>query len=142
VRYRVGDRGACADGSASCDCGRALPRLTELEGRTDDVLYTRDGRAVGRMDPVFKSRAPLLEAQIVQEALDRIRVRFVPAPGYTPSDGEAIAARIRDRLGDVDVVLEAVTKIPRTPAGKLRAVVSALGPAERALVRGAPGRPA
>lgn len=137
VRYRVGDRSAIAVDAAPCACGRTLPRLTGLEGRIDDVLYTRDGRAVGRMDPVFKSRSPVLEAQIIQEALDRVRLRLVPAAGYRDADGEDIAARIRDRLGDVEVIVERVAEIPRTAAGKFRAVVCALGPNDRALVHAA-----
>lgn len=137
VRYRLGDRGALAPDEPPCACGRALPRLARLEGRSDDVLYTRDGRAVGRMDPVFKSRLPVREAQIVQETLGRVRVRYVPAPGYGAADGAAIAERIRDRLGDVEVVLEAVPAVPREANGKLRAVVCALSAEERALARGA-----
>jgi len=135
VRYRVGDRGAWDSDSSPCECGRTLPRLARLEGRADDTLFTRDGRAVGRMDPVFKSRAPVREAQIVQDALDRVRVRLVPADGYTPADGAAIAARIRDRLGDVRVTIEEVAEIPRTSNGKLRAVVCQLPESERARLR-------
>ena len=135
VRYRVGDRGALSADATPCACGRRLPRLAAIEGRNDDTLYTRDGRAVGRMDPVFKSRAPVLEAQIVQESLSRIRVRIVPADGYAAEDGAAIAARIRDRLGDVDVAIETVDSLPRSANGKLRAVVCALSPDELARAR-------
>ncbi|HEX6533931.1 MAG TPA: AMP-binding protein [Gemmatimonadaceae bacterium] len=145
VRYRLGDRGAIggrlsqprAESRSSCPCGRTLPRLARLEGRSDDVLYTRDGRAVGRMDPVFKSRLPVLEAQIVQETLDRVRVRYVPAPEWSAADGEAIVERIRDRLGDVEVRLEPVAAIARDANGKLRAVVCALPAEERERSRAA-----
>ena len=47
----------------------------------DDVLYTRDGRRVGRLDPVFKDRVAIREAQVIQDALDVVRVRYVPADG-------------------------------------------------------------
>ena len=141
VRYRVGDRGAWDSDSSPCGCGRTLPRIARLEGRADDTLFTRDGRAVGRMDPVFKSRAPVREAQIVQEALDRVRLRVVPADGYTSADGVAIAARIRDRLGDVVVTVDEVTEIPRTANGKLRAVICQLPESERARLRANAARP-
>jgi phenylacetate-CoA ligase len=131
VRYRLGDRGAIGDDSARCRCGRSLPVLASLEGRSDDVLYTPDGREVGRMDPVFKSSLPIREAQIVQERLDSIRVRFVPAERYTPEDGESLAERIRERLGPVEVVLEECDRIPRTSNGKFRAVICALPAEER-----------
>ncbi len=129
IRYAVGDRGAEAAGA--CACGRTLPRLAAVEGRSDDVLLTPDGRAVGRLDPVFKARLQVREAQIVQEALDRIRVRVVPADGYSAADGRAIADAVRDRMGDVAVTIESVAAIPRGPNGKFRAVICALDAAER-----------
>jgi phenylacetate-CoA ligase len=142
IRYRLGDRAALAPDVTPCACGRTLPCLAHIEGRADDTLYTRDGRAVGRMDPVFKSNLPIREAQIVQRSLDRVHVRYVPAPEFSRADGEVIAARIRDRLGDVAVDLEKVDAIPRTANGKLRAVICALSAEERSRVRStSPGGP-
>ncbi|NUO62032.1 MAG: phenylacetate--CoA ligase family protein [Gemmatimonadaceae bacterium] len=132
IRYRVGDRGARAASNVSCTCGRTLPILAGVEGRSDDVLFTRDGRIVGRLDPVFKSRIPIREAQIVQETLDRVRVRYVPDSGFTSAHGDSVAARIRERMGAIAVVLEPVDMIPRTANGKFRAVVCNLAPEERA----------
>jgi phenylacetate-CoA ligase len=125
VRYEVGDHGALAaevEGS-SCACGRTLPVLQKVEGRLDDVILTRDGRRVGRLDPVFKTDLPIREAQIIQESLDSIRVRFVPAPEYTPRDGMTIGQRLQDRVGDMEIVLEPVERIPRSANGKFRAVI-------------------
>lgn len=94
--------------------------LQKVEGRLDDVILTRDGRRVGRLDPVFKSDLPIREAQIIQQSLDSIRVRFVPTPDYTPQDGMIIGQRLRDRLGDMEIVLEPVERIPRSANGKFR----------------------
>jgi phenylacetate-CoA ligase len=126
VRYRVGDRGALADPRTQCPCGRTLPILMSVEGRADDVLYTRDGRRVGRLDPVFKSHLPICEAQIIQESLDQVRVRFVPVGDFDEADGRELTKHLRDRLGDVEVVLEPVAAIGRTAQGKFRAVVCEL----------------
>lgn len=141
IRYRVGDRGALDPERTTCSCGRALPRLARLEGRADDVLYTRDGRAVGRMDPVFKSQLPVREAQIIQRALDRVEVRVVPAPGFSPADANLIIERVRDRMGDVVVDVEQVEAIPRGANGKLRAVIRELSDAEMKSVRAVQERP-
>jgi phenylacetate-CoA ligase len=94
----------------------------------DDVLYTADGRRIGRLDPVFKTGIPIREAQIVQESLERVRVVYVPAPGYTDAIGQTIAERLRDRMGDIDVVLEESDALPRTSNGKFRAVISHVRP--------------
>lgn len=128
VRYRVGDRGAEMDVQSTCDCGRTLPALAYIEGRIDDVLYSPDGRRVGRLDPVFKARLAVREAQVIQDALDRVRVRYVPAPGFTSRDARSIVDGLRARMGRVEVVMEEVECIPRGPNGKFRAVVCNLAP--------------
>jgi phenylacetate-CoA ligase len=123
IRYRVGDRGALADWSTKCECGRTLPLISSIDGRADDVLLTRDGRRIGRLDPVFKSTLSIREAQIIQEAIDCVRLRFVPAPGYTAADGQSMVSRLQERMGRIEVMLEPVSEIPRTANGKFRAVI-------------------
>jgi phenylacetate-CoA ligase len=134
IRYRVGDVGRLSADVTPCACGRALPRLDSIEGRVDDVLYTADGRRVGRLDPVFKAGIPVREAQIIQETLQQVRVRFVPTAEFRKQHGAAIIDRVRDRMGPVTVVLEALSEIPRGRNGKFRAVLCALSPEERAQV--------
>lgn len=123
IRYDTGDRAAWA-ADQRCECGRTLPVLRGLEGRSDDVVVPRDGRHIGRLDPVFKADLPIREAQIIQEDLDHLRVLYVPTEAYTPADGDALVRRIHDRVGDMDVTLEPVAEIPRTLNGKFRAVIS------------------
>ncbi len=135
VRYNVGDRASLPPSPLSCGCGRTLPVLGALEGRTDDTLLTSEGRPVGRLDTVFKDRLPIREAQIIQETLDRVKVLLVPADGYTPEDGESIARRLRDRMGPVQVTVEPVEAIPRSANGKFRAVVCRLSAEEKRRAR-------
>jgi phenylacetate-CoA ligase len=127
IRYRVGDRGAQLPYSR-CACARTLPALCSVDGRRDDVLYTTDGRPIGRLDPVFKGYLPIREAQIIQETLERVRVRFVPASDFVPGALDSMTARLRARLGPVQVVTEQVDDIPRTSRGKFRSVVCEVPP--------------
>jgi phenylacetate-CoA ligase len=108
IRYRTGDRGALSAHGDKCECGRTLRMLASVEGRSDDALYTVDGRHIGRLAPVFKTHLPVIEAQIIQESLREIRVRYVPANDFTPEAGESMAARLRERMGPVEVRLESV----------------------------------
>lgn len=124
IRYRVGDRGILGKITNPCDCGRNMPVLASIEGRTDDVLYTIDGRAIGRLDPVFKGDLPLTEAQIIQETLDCIRVLYVPSSVFSFKDKNLIIERIQARMGSVNVILEEVNHIKREKNGKFRAVIS------------------
>jgi len=128
VRYRLGDRARLSAETEPCPCGRRLPRFAEIEGRSDDVLVTPDGRRIGRLDPVFKADLPVREAQIIQEALDRVRVRFVATEGFDEAAGRSIIERLRQRMGAIEVILERVEQVPRGANGKFRAVVCALPP--------------
>src|SRR5690606_16808615 len=73
IRYETGDRGSLKSGT--CDCGRNLPMINEIVGRMDDVVITPDGRKIGRLDPIFKVDIPIIEAQIIQEKMDTIRLK-------------------------------------------------------------------
>lgn len=139
IRYRVGDRAILAPPDHHCPCGRTLPVLLSLEGRSDDLLFTRDGRVVGRLDPVFKGDLPIREAQIRQEAPDRVRVLYVPADGFDSAAERSIVSRLKERMGEIDVVLERVAAIPRTAAGKFRAVVCDLDAETQRRLRGGGG---
>jgi phenylacetate-CoA ligase len=130
IRYDVGDRGALASQAGTCPCGRSLPCLQKMDGRSDDLVLTADGRRIGRLDAVFQADLAIVEAQLVQESRQRLRVRFVPASGYTNRHGREVARRLRERVGDMDIELEPVNHIPRSPRGKLRGVISKLAPSE------------
>src|SRR5206468_6482833 len=73
--------------------------------------------------PILKSGAGTNRTR----TLRRVRVRFVPAPDFTEAAGRTVITRLRERVGDLEVVLEPVAEMPRTPGGKVRAVVSHVG---------------
>ena len=130
IRYTVGDRGRIAAEEISCKCGRTLPSLSGVEGRTNDLLITRDGRRVYWLNPIFYG-LPLREGQIIQETLERIRIRYVPAPAFTHKDERLIIERLLARMGAVEVLLEQIDEVPRAANGKFRAVICKLPPEQR-----------
>jgi phenylacetate-CoA ligase len=131
IRYRTGDRGTLAGGLEICQCGRTLPVIESVDGRVDDILYTMDGRHIGRLDPLFKGDLPIQEAQIIQEALDCVRVRYVPTQEFRPHHESVITQRLQARMGRVKVVMEPIAEVPRGPNGKFRAVICNLPKEEK-----------
>lgn len=126
IRYRLGDM-ACWDGEP-CPCGRAMPVLREVTGRVEDAVIAADGRQMVRFHGIFVEQPNVREGQIIQEALSRIRVRIVPTNGFSSTDVQDITQRVKQRLGpQVEVIVESVESIPRTKAGKFRAVISLIG---------------
>lgn len=126
IRYRIGDTVTLAGEEESCPCGRTLPLLLSIEGRNDDLLLTRDGRQIGRLDPIFKSDYPIQEAQIVQKSLDVCELRLVPLAGYDDAIGREIAVELRSRMGDITVQVTLMDAIPRSANGKFKSVVCEL----------------
>lgn len=132
VRYRLGDVASWDD--RPCGCGKAMPVVKEVVGRIEDVVIGRDGRRMVRFHGIFVDQPHIREGQIVQEELDRIRVKVVPSQGFGPADVQDVIQRVQQRLGpSVTVVVEEVTSIPRTKAGKYKAVVG-LPPEKRARI--------
>lgn len=116
IRYRVGDRGRLLT-DQSCACGRTLPSLSVVEAGSYDLLITQDGRRIFGLEDVFFSM-PIRQAQIVQERLDLIRARYVPAPEFTEESATSIVKRVQARMEGVQVILEPVADIPRSANGK------------------------
>jgi phenylacetate-CoA ligase len=138
VRYAVGDRGRVATKDAGCPCGRTLPVLAGIEGRAFDLLVTRDGRQFSMMNPTFFG-LPVREAQIIQETLDQVRIRYVPAPAFMPETERTIIERLQALMGAVEVILERVDEVPRAANGKFQGVICNLPPEQRELLPQANG---
>lgn len=123
IRYRVGDRVRFGAPQPPCACGRALPRIAAVEGRTQDLLHAMDGRRVFWLNPVYYG-LPIREAQIIQRRIESVEVRVVPGTGFDAgTHGRLIEARLRERLGPVEVDLRLEEHIARTANGKLRPVI-------------------
>lgn len=123
IRYNVGDRARMKASETGCPCGRNLPLISAIEGRSNDLLRTRDGRSIYWVNPIFYGLA-LSEAQIVQESVDLVRILYVPARGLDPQAESIMCDRLRSRMGEIDIRFERVTSIPKSANGKFRAVVS------------------
>lgn len=136
IRYRVGDCGSLAPPEEPCSCGRTLPFLKSLEGRTTDFVYLPDGRMINRFEPVFITELPIVEAQVVQDSLKLLRILYVPAPEFTRGHERLMIQRTRERMGnpDMEIVAESTHAIPRTKAGKFRTVVCNLPMEVRAAI--------
>ncbi len=124
VRYRTGDVAVLDEGD--CPCGRGLPLLKEVQGRTTDFLVARDGTVMHGLALIYCVRdTPGVAAfKIIQESLDHTRILVVPGTGFDASAAEHIRRDAEARLGGARVTVEEVEDIPRERSGKYRYVVS------------------
>jgi phenylacetate-CoA ligase len=126
IRYEIGDVASWS--TETCPCGRdGLPVLEQIVGRLEDVIVGCNGQVTVRFHGLFINLPNVLEGQVVQEDLGRIRIRVVARDGFSEADAETIRRRVADeRLGPMQVEVERVAEIERTERGKFRAVINRL----------------
>ena len=129
VRYRTGDIAALDD--RPCRCGRGLPVLKDLQGRTTDFLVARDGTVMHGLALIYVLRdlEGVEEFKIVQESLDHTRVLVVPGEAWSDEVKSAIVVGFRERLGEgVTIDVHTQAEIEAEASGKRRYVVSRVSP--------------
>lgn len=126
LNYRLGDVASFLPGA--CACGRTLPLLSFIEGRTDDWIESSSGEALHpqTVQSLFTDEEEIWQYQVEQVTPSRYRVAAVAADA---ADREAIRARLAEkfvrRIGAGTVIeLTFVDAIPRTPGGKVRSVLA------------------
>ena len=130
VRYRTGDVGVL--GTAPCACGRGLPILAEVQGRSTDFVVAQDGTVMHGLALIYTLRdLPGVESfRIEQVSLDETHVQLVTGAGFTAEAVTRIVHDFKARLGaGVQVSVQQVASIPTEASGKFRYVVSRVKPA-------------
>ncbi len=118
IRYEIGDY---AELGRPCECGRGLPNLTRILGRSRNMLSLPNG---DRLWPRFASSrlaraAPVRQAQLVQVSLDEIHVNLVVARDLSAEEEDALGQLIGASLGHPFTLRFKYTdEIPRAPSGK------------------------
>jgi phenylacetate-CoA ligase len=118
IRYRVEDVGIFSD--EPCTCGRHLPRIRSVIGRTTSVFVASDGRYIHGeyFTHLFYGVREIEKFQFIQKERDRFLLKIVPGHGFNESRAEQIVKRIKTTLGNVDIVTEVVRAIEPARSGK------------------------
>lgn len=125
IRYKTGDMGTLS--SESCQCGRGLPVLKEVFGRTTDFVVAADGRLLHGLSLIYILRdLDGIEAfKIIQNNRMNTRVDIVKNTAYKKTNDARIVREFRQRLGEkVTIETHFCQKIDRESSGKYRYVVS------------------
>lgn len=125
IRYKTGDIGVLSD--RQCECGRGLPLLQEIQGRTTDFVVSQDGNIMHGLALIYILRdiESIKEFKIIQESKSETRVLLITSDQFSHADAETIVAGFQSRLGNsVRIKVEQVAEIPAETSGKFRYVVS------------------
>lgn len=120
---RLGDRGILSP--EPCPCGRGLPLLSRLVGRSWDRITLGDGREFSSLEikqPFNEELTFALQVQVVHPRRGEIVWRVVPLPGVDVEKARRrLLSRSREVLGEeTEVGVEMVEEIPSGPSGKAR----------------------
>jgi phenylacetate-CoA ligase len=122
LRYEVGDRGIPS--SRTCPCGRQLPLMESITGRTADFLVASDGSRVAGISLIENTLtrfAGIRQLQLVQESRQRLDVYLVPASDFGPATEQALKDVLQRSLGpDMTVQVHPVERIAQDVSGKYR----------------------
>ena len=125
LNYELGDLAALLPNR--CSCGRSLPLLSYVQGRSDDWLESADGQLVNPyVVETFRYEDDIWQWQAAQESRTHFTVRLVPSPVCDRQDTERrIVDDFRRTFGyDITVDLRFVDSVERTASGKVRRVIS------------------
>jgi phenylacetate-CoA ligase len=131
IRYRTGD--VAALGTGACACGRSLPTLENIEGRSTDFVVAADGAVMHGLALIYVLRdlPEVGQFKVIQESLDLVRVQVVAEAGFSAATERRIAAGLQARLGaSVRVEVQLMDRIPAEKSGKFRYVVSRVAKGE------------
>jgi phenylacetate-CoA ligase len=99
IRYKVGDVGSWKEGV--CACGRGLPLLNVVEGRTLGLITTPEGRVVaGEFFPhLMKDFSVIRAFQVIQETETLVRIRIALDGGLTTAQTSLLHSTVERALG-------------------------------------------
>jgi phenylacetate-CoA ligase len=122
IRYEVGDLGVPSE--RACACGRGLPLMERLTGRTADFLQRRDGSKVAGISLVEKTLtaiAGIAQLQIIQEQLDEFVLNVVHGPDFSEESERDLSRAMHEVFGDdVRVHVRKVDRLTQERNSKYR----------------------
>ena len=118
LRYEIGD---IAEVGPPCSCGRGLPVLARVLGKTRDVIVLPSGeRRFAFMGTKGIAKFPTLQQiQVVQKTVHDLEVRLVTRGPFGAENEAKLTAVLREALGDhFAIVYTYHGDIPRSASGK------------------------
>lgn len=128
IRYQIGDMGRMQMQEV-CPCGRNLPIMRQVVGRTSDIILTPNGKklVIHFFTRIFSTAASVEQFQIIQKDISGITLKLVAGESFDQDTSDSIVREIQ-QLGDPDlkIKIELVDSIPVGENAKRRYIISEL----------------
>jgi phenylacetate-CoA ligase len=129
IRYALGD---IVEVGRSCACGRGLPVLKQIRGRTKDLIHLPNGeRLQVSFWSVLRTVPKIRQFQVVQTSLETLNLKLVARGRLDESERQCLMGVINDRLvNELQINITYHDEIAREPGGKFMTFKSELGSLE------------
>ena len=129
IRYELNDALEISKNAKECECGRGLPLCKTIVGRMQDVITTTDGRFLTNVFILFDILEGVLWCQIVQEKVNKIRVRLAKDTNFSIKSLEEFMRQLRwlltnETIIEVEYLSEQI--IPSLLSQKYKPIVSTI----------------
>lgn len=127
IRYDVGDDIEVFSDARSCPCGRSLPLVKAVHGRSDDTIVTPDGRFITSIFILPEFVKGIDFVQFVQESEKDLHIRVVPGKEWDDSREDKLMTYARKMVGSemrIHLVRVSSDDIITDRSGKRRSVIS------------------
>ena len=129
IRYEVGDVGVPSD--RVCECGRGLPLMERVVGRTADFLIRQDGSlvaGVSLIERLLTNITGIHQMQIVQNKADSFLFRIVKGKDFSDVETEVSLRREFQKIfPGASMQMEVTDRIPQETSGKYRFAICNIG---------------
>lgn len=124
IRYSLQDY---AEVGEPCDCGRGLPVLKRILGRTRNMVTLPDGirrwPSVGAL--TIADIASVVQIQVIQHTIEDMEAKLVPTRKLTNSEEQQVIQVLQESLGyPFRIRLTYLNEIPRSQGGKFDTFIS------------------
>jgi len=124
IRYVNNDMGQLPAWIKNSKCGRNLPILNAVIGRSKDLIKTRDGRELYILDTLFNG-LPIVEGQLIQYEIDSFEVKVIPDTQYNRQFAyQNINNRLSQYLGNINLIISEVSELEINANGKFKPFIS------------------
>ena len=124
IRYEIGDL-ATLDSDMRCPCGRSLPLIGNIQGRTSDFLRLPSGRMIAgpSLALLAADMRDVRQVQFIQADPAHVTLKVVAGTGYSQRTEEELRRRMLPYLEqESSLTIVTADSIPSEPSGKYRFV--------------------
>lgn len=127
IRYKLGDIGVPSD--EQCPCGRTLPMIKKIIGRSNDYFMLPSGKRIYAfaLRHILRDIPGISQYQMIQQKKDKVRINIVKDEDFSSDTIFEIEENCKHILEDnITIEINIVEGIPGSTTGKFHAIKSEL----------------